>query len=165
MRIQGNKLKEARESERISLAELSEKSGICVEILQQMETDRYTPISNHDMWAILHALNKKDPCYIVDNTSSHSERDILDGCIALMQELTDSFREYLDYIDALPDKDDEGCWTSMSYFEIVQRLFLWNTSHSGGTSTGMKCAELGVDSSKRVRFSFYAEDEEDEDEE
>ena len=165
MRIQGNKLRKTRESARISLAALAEKSKINEDILQKMEKDEYTPISNQALWAILHALDKKDPCYIVDNTSSHSERDILDGCIALMQELTDSFREYLDYIDALPEKDDEGCWASMSYFEIVQRLFLWNTSHSGGTSTGMKCAELGVDSSKRVRFSFYAEDEEDENEE
>ena len=30
--------------------------------------------------------------------SSHSEKQILEGCIALIQEMVDGFREYLDYI-------------------------------------------------------------------
>lgn len=42
----------------------------------------------------------------------------------------------------------------MSYFHIVQELFLFRTYHSGGTSTMAKCKQLGVDSSENVEFKF-----------
>lgn len=35
------------------------------------------------------------------------------------------------------DKETAFC-TEIPYAEIVCRLFLWHTHHSGGTSTGMK---------------------------
>lgn len=95
-------------------------------------------------------------------TTSQSERDILDGCIDLMHQLTGRFQEYLEFVGFEPDGDDMIFGTRFTYFEIVQRLFLWNTSHSGGTSTGNKCRELGVDSSKGITFDCRAEDDEDE---
>jgi len=97
-------------------------------------------------------------------TKSHSEKQILEGCISLMQEMCDYFREYLDYIDFEPEYEEEKQPFCMSYFHIVNRLFLWHTSHSGGNSTRTKCAELGIDdSSKNVLFEIW-EDEEEEDE-
>lgn len=98
---------------------------------------------------------------MIDNpsTKSHSERDILDACIGLMQSLTESFRDYLYFIGVETDEDDTFT-ASFSYSEIVQRLFLTNTMHSGGTSTRKKCNELGVDYTKRIVFDCrYDEDE------
>lgn len=76
-------------------------------------------------------------------TESHSERDIYDGCVELMQMLMGRFERYLDFIGVpvtpKEDKDNEEYFSTQFYVtEIVERLFLWNTSHSGGTSTWMK---------------------------
>lgn len=93
-------------------------------------------------------------------TESHSEAAILKGCIALMQGLTEHFREYLEFIGIDLDGLDEEELFSVSYtpFEIVQRLFLWETRHSGGTSTRKKCAELGIeDATKSIYFEIKGE--------
>jgi len=47
----------------------------------------------------------------------------------------------------------------MTYSNIVQELFLFGTSHSGGTSTRAKCKQLGVDSSDEIEFSFGDDEE------
>lgn len=97
-----------------------------------------------------------------DMTSSHSERDILEGCIDLLDDMACKFREYLDFIDFEPESEEEKAPFVMSYFHIVNRLFLWKTGHCGGTSTRMKCRELGIDdASKSVLFHIY-EDKNDE---
>lgn len=94
-------------------------------------------------------------------TSSHDEKHILQGCIALMGEMVEYFREYLDFIGHEPEWDEEKQPFVMSYFYIVQRLFLWNTRHSGGNSTRTKCYELGIeDSSKQVEFYLWEDEEE-----
>ena len=95
--------------------------------------------------------------------SSHSEKQILEGCISLMQEIVDGFRDYLDYIGHdEPEYEEEKQPFCMSYFHIVNRLFLWNTSHSGGTSTRAKCHELGIDDSGRnVKFYLWEDEEEE----
>ena len=93
-------------------------------------------------------------------TESHSEAAIFEGCIALMQGLTEHFREYLESLDIDLDGLDEEELFSVSYtpFEIVQRLFLWETRHSGGTSTRKKCAELGIkDATKSIYFEIKGE--------
>ena len=84
---------------------------------------------------------------------SHSEREILKGCIALMQELTGCFEEYLDYMGIKPENDEERFCVNFTNFHIVQRLFLWRTYHSGGTSAIEKCKELGLDSCDVVVFA------------
>jgi len=94
---------------------------------------------------------------------SQSERQILDMCIELMHELTGYFEEYLEW-QGITKEDYEPFGVSLSYFEIVQTLFLFHTSHSGGTSTMQKCRELGVDSSERVIFKVWEEEEEEQDE-
>jgi len=101
-----------------------------------------------------------------DSVKSHSEKQILEGCIALIDEMVGYFREYLDFIDFTPEYDEEKQPFCMSYFHIVNRLFLWDTSHCGGTSTRAKCHELGIDdSSKTVKFELWEDEEEDGEEE
>lgn len=96
----------------------------------------------------------------IDMISSHSEKDIYDGCIDLMNMLTDRFHEWLDFIgvDITELDDEEQFCTGFYPTEIVERLFLMNTSHSGGTSQRMKCAELGIDTDNMVEFGFSEED-------
>lgn len=91
---------------------------------------------------------------------SHSEQKIVECCIDLMQELVNEFEKYIDYIDIdlteLPDDEHfKVCYTNA---EIVNRLLLSTTTHSGGTSTRQKCKELGIDSSKSIEFSFSTEE-------
>lgn len=96
-------------------------------------------------------------------TESHSEREIYNGCVDLMGQLMGRFEEYLDFIDVpvTPRDDEEHFCTKFYTAEIVKMLFLWNTSHSGGTSTRMKCRELGI-SDETVVFEDERElDEED----
>ena len=100
----------------------------------------------------------EEPGYV----ESQSEEQILECCIGLMQEMADCFREYLEFIDHEPEYEEEKQPFCFSYFHIVNRLFLWHTSHSGGTSTRAKCKELGIDDSgNNVEFYIW-EDEEDE---
>lgn len=54
---------------------------------------------------------------------------------------------------------EECFYYRMSYFSIVQELFLFRTSHSGGTSTRAKCKQLGVDWSDGIEFSFGGDEE------
>ena len=94
---------------------------------------------------------------------SHDEKHILKYCISLMQELVGKFEEWYEYVhgeDAIKDlcEDEKFCYR-MSYFNIVQKLFLLATSHSGGTSTRAKCEQLCVDSSDEIEFSFGDDEE------
>lgn len=103
-------------------------------------------------------------------TESHSEKEILKCCIQLMHELVGDFQEWYEFIhgeDAVRElPEDERFVVNKTYFHIVNKLFLWTTTHSGGGSTITKCAELGIeDSSEYVKFSFEIEDEEKEEDE
>ena len=94
---------------------------------------------------------------------SHDEKHILKYCISLMQELVGKFEEWYEYVhgeDAIKElcEDEKFCYR-MSYFNIVQKLFLLATSHSGGTSTRAKCEQLCVDSSDEIEFSFGDDEE------
>lgn len=94
---------------------------------------------------------------------SHDEKHILKYCISLMQELVGKFEEWYEYVhgeDAIKElcEDEKFCYR-MSYFNIVQELFLFGTSHSGGTSTRAKCEQLCVDSSDEIEFSFGDDEE------
>ena len=92
---------------------------------------------------------------------SHEEKYILHYCISLMQELVGYFEEWYRWVhgeNAIEELSEEErfCY-NMSYFHIVQELFLFRTYHSGGTSTMAKCKQLGVDSSENVEFKFEEE--------
>ena len=94
---------------------------------------------------------------------SHDEKHILKYCISLMQELVGKFKGWYEYVhgeDAIRELDEvERFYYRMSYFSIVQELFLFRTSHSGGTSTRAKCKQLGVDWSDGIEFSFGGDEE------
>lgn len=94
---------------------------------------------------------------------SHEEKYILHYCISLMQELVGCFEEWYRWVhgeNAIEELSEEEkfCY-NMSYFHIVQELFLFSTYHSGGTSTMAKCRQLGVDSSENVEFKFSEEED------
>lgn len=81
-------------------------------------------------------------------TSSQPEKDILKNCIELMNMV---YKDMLNYMvwagfeySKNPDDEDYPLM-KYTYFEIVQRLFLDKTMHSGGTSTRKKMEELGID--------------------
>lgn len=93
---------------------------------------------------------------------SHDEKHILECCISLMQELVGKFEEWYEYVhgeDAIKElcEDEKFCYR-MSYFNIVQKLFLLGTNHSGGTSTRAKCEQLGVDSAEEIEFDWSDEE-------
>lgn len=92
------------------------------------------------------------------NLKSHSERDIWHGCLALMDGLMDEVQSWLLFIGIDPNDyqgEERFCYEA-SCFKMVQRLFLWNTTHSGGTSTRAKMRELGI-TKESERFEFDSE--------
>ena len=98
----------------------------------------------------------------LDMTSSHSEKDIYNGCLEVMKRMVNRFEEYLEYIgvDLENQDEDEKFCVNFTPFEIVQDLFLSHTTHSGGTSTTIKCHELGIDDPyDPIKFTFSGERE------
>ena len=79
-----------------------------------------------------------------------------------MQRLVDAFEEYLDFMDIHPESEEEVFTTEFCNTEIVERLFLWNTRHSGGTSQRKKCQELGIKDDGVVVFKDMREVRSDE---
>ena len=90
--------------------------------------------------------------------ASHDEKYILHYCICLLHELTGQFEEWYKWMygeNAVKELSEEEKFRyKMSYFHIVQELFLFRTYHSGGTSTREKCRQLGVDSGDSAEFGF-----------
>ncbi len=117
-----------------------------------------------------HAIGTVEECRVAvekqkcnNDLESHDEQHILKYCIKLMWELVGKFEEWYKYVhgeDAIKElcEDEKFCYR-MSYFNIVQELFLFGTSHSGGTSTRAKCEQLCVDSSYEIEFSFGDDEE------
>lgn len=92
----------------------------------------------------------------------HTDRQIYDGCIHLMQKMVDYFQEYLEYLGYDLDKldEDERFGVGISNMEIVRYLFLYHTRNSGGCSTRDFCKKLEVDPYKSVKFEFEESEEE-----
>lgn len=84
--------------------------------------------------------------------TSHSEKHIVENCIALMESVHQNMLEYMEHMGFEYDSEnkEEVPQFNYSYFEIVQQLLLWRTSHGGGTSTREKCDKLGFDSYETV---------------
>lgn len=158
-RIVGYKIKKAREKAGLSVQELARRMGRDPRHLAELETEGVFLLDNKEMWLIVQSLD----CHIediLDMTSSHSERDIIDGCIRLMHTLTGEFEEWLINTDLAEEiSDEETFCVNIPYMEIVRELFLSNTKHSGGTSCCMKLQELGVDKYAE-QFDCYPEKEE-----
>ena len=60
------------------------------------------------------------------DTSSHNEKEIYDGCLALMKQMTRLFYEYLNIIGFNVEDltEDEQFVANFSPTEVVERLFL-----------------------------------------
>lgn len=112
-------------------------------------------------------FSKEDMQEIVDNKvkeiemEKHTDRQIYDGCIHLMQKMVDYFQEYLDYLGYNFDEQDkdERFAIEMLNMEIIRWLFLFHTRNSGGCSTKDFCEKLGVDPYKSVKFEFEESEE------
>lgn len=92
---------------------------------------------------------------------TQSEKEIYEGCLALMQGLVEEFGEWLEWQGVEVPEEERFC-LNMHPTEIVNRLFLYHTSHSGGTSTRAKCHELGIeDCSRSIEFKVVGDEEED----
>ena len=96
-----------------------------------------------------------------DGMEKHTDRQIYDGCIHLMQKMVDYFQEYLEYLGYDLDKldEDERFAVKISNMEIVRWLFLFHTRNSGGCSTRDFCEEIGIDDSEVVKFEFERDEE------
>lgn len=88
---------------------------------------------------------------------SHSERDIVEACIGLMEGVHGRLMEYMEMMGV---EHTEGIpKIHYTYFEIVQTLLLFKTRHGGGTSTRAKCKQLGFDSSESIIIGETKKDE------
>lgn len=128
-------------------------------------TPEYVSINNGDgtvsYWVIEEKELRRNPK--TDMTSSHSEKEIYKGCLALMYELFDIFKEWLEFIGydtQNPTNEEESFCYQVYPTHIIERLFLWGTTHSGGTSRRMKCRELGIDDDQMITFDFTEGSEE-----
>ncbi len=131
---------------------------LCRQVLLLEEVKQYRAIGTPEECRA--AMEKQ---IVEKELESHDEKHILKYCISLMQELVGKFEEWYEYVhgeDAIRELDEvERFYYRMSYFSIVQELFLFRTSHSGGTSTRAKCKQLGVDWSDGIEFSFGGDEE------
>lgn len=102
---------------------------------------------------------EQEPCE--DGMEKHTDRQIYDGCIHLMQKMVDYFKEYLEYLGYDLDKldEDDRFAVGISNMEIVRRLFLSHTRNSGGCSTRDFCGKIGLDETERVKFEFERDEE------
>ena len=93
---------------------------------------------------------------------SHDEKHILKSCLGLMQEMVNDFAEWYRWQhgeDSIDELDEEEIFCiRKTYFRIVQELFLLHTNHSGGTSTRVKCEQLGVDWDEEISFDWSEEE-------
>ena len=102
---------------------------------------------------------EQEPCE--DGMEKHTDRQIYDGCIRLMQKMVDYFNEYLEYLGYDLDKldEDDRFAVEISNMEIVRLLFLSHTRNSGGCSTRDFCGKIGLDDVERVKFEFERNEE------
>ena len=98
--------------------------------------------------------------YCGEDLEIQDPQNIVRECISLMQSLMSRFEEWLEWMDIEVDSKEEVFWTEFTYFEIVQRLLLFSTNHSGGNSTRELCGKLGFDFSKTVAFHDTRQEEE-----
>ena len=86
------------------------------------------------------------------------KKEIYNGCIRLMNQLTESFVSYLIFIgeDVNELKMDEECniFRGFTNFELVNNLFLFDTKNAGGNSTRELCKELELDDSDMIWFGI-----------
>ena len=154
-KLRGDKIRAAREKIGKTAEQVADEIGVSHEYYTHLErSGLISTVSNKQMWDILNAVGGGDPSLITDNTSSHSELEIYNGCISLMNELCGRFQEWCRYNDIdISDPETAFC-TTFYPTQIVERLFLRKTRHSGGTSCRMKLEELGI-TNYEIQFDVF----------
>jgi hypothetical protein len=121
----------------ISEVEYFEKHGHYrppIELEMDEKTTEYLKIAMEDIGKKIKELDLE----------SHSEKDIVEKCIELMEDVHSNMMEYMEIMGV---QHTEGRPTlTYTYFKIVQKLLLSRTRHAGGTSTRLKCKQLGIES-------------------
>ena len=76
-----------------------------------------------------------------EHIESHSEEQILKGCISLIDEMVGNFREYLEFIGHEPEFEEEKQPFHMSYFHIAsQRRNIHQGEMAGAGSRAWICS-------------------------
>lgn len=121
----------------------------------QGDTDECEKCNSNVFGSVYRIINKYKAAEEL-RMEKHTEKQIYDGCIHLMQKMVDYFQEYIEYLGYDLDKldEDERFAVEMSNMEIVRKLFLLNTRNSGGCSIRDFCEKLGVDPYEGVKFEF-----------
>ena len=136
---------------------MTRKEAIFVLMLANTRRQEYHDELNEALDMAIKALEQHSE----DGMEKHTDRQIYDGCIHLMQKMVDYFQEYLEYLGYDLDKldEDERFAVGISNMEIVRWLFLSNTRNSGGCSTRDFCEKIGIDYSEVVKFEFERDEE------
>lgn len=109
-----------------------------------------TGYSEFDMHIAKAASVLADSKSVPEHIQSQPETDILNNCIALMQDVADNCADWYETIkgdgtfEALEDKEDYPCSYHISYDELIERLFLANTNHCRQPFIRQKCYELNI---------------------
>lgn len=132
------------------------------EITDLADQDAYGDYLNGFSYGLMRAVQIIDKYKAAEELKmeKHTDRQIYDGCIHLIQKMVDYFQEYLEYLGIDKLDVDERFGVCISNMEIVRRLFLSHTRNSGGGSTRDFCEKLGVDPYKIVKFEFEGGEEE-----
>lgn len=91
------------------------------------------------------------------DTTSHSEREVYEACLGIIDGVVESFEEWYkerhgeEAIKELPSEEVFGFYLNPK--KIVRSLFLSGTNHSGGTAVSVKMDELGIDD-EWIPFGF-----------
>lgn len=127
----------------------------------QGDTDECEKCNSNVFGSVYRIINKYKAAEEL-RMEKHTDRQIYDGCINLMQKMVEYFQEYLKCLGYDLDKldEDERFEVEMSNMEIVRWLFLFNTRNSGGCSIRDFCEKLGVDPYKSVKFELEESEEE-----
>lgn len=94
------------------------------------------------------------------NTTSHSERDIFNGCIEIMRDMVEDFKEWYielhgeDALEMLEEEDLFGMWVFSR--KVVEKLFLEKTDHHDKATCIAKMHELGIEN-EFLDFGFEVE--------
>ncbi len=98
------------------------------------------------------------------DTTSHSERQIYDACLGIIEDLVSDFQEWYeerhgnDAVKEMPEEELFGLYYNPQ--TLVRRLFLSGTMHSGASTTRAKMDELEIDR-EWIEFGFTEEEDEE----
>ena len=122
--------------EKLKDYEDAEEQGRYIKLPEKVEETEYRECvhtrtkCHHENCKCSECRAAMDKQIVEKELESHDEKHILKYCISLMQELVGKFEEWYEYVhgeDAIRELDEvERFYYRMSYFSIVQELFLFS---------------------------------------